>query len=124
MKLIAYWVTTIIGPASFVIGGFGYLTRGEQMIEMINHLGYPVYFMTILGVAKILGAITVVIPGFPRLKEWAYAGFFFLLSSAALSHAFTGDSITQIIQPLFFLLIVLASWALRPSNRKLATHHR
>jgi uncharacterized membrane protein YphA (DoxX/SURF4 family) len=75
---------------------------------------------TIFGPAwKLLGAIAVVIPRFPRLKEWAYAGFFFDLTSAAASRAFVGDSIADIVAPLGFLVLVAASWALRPESRTL-----
>lgn len=118
-KLIAYWITTILGPASFVIGGSLFLMHGEQPLTVLNHLGYPSYLLTILGVWKILGAIAIVIPRFPRLKEWAYAGFFFDLSGAAASHAFSGDGAIEIISPLIFLILVIASWALRPPSRKL-----
>ena len=129
IKIIAYWVTTILGPASFVIGGFLHLTHAEQPMSMLSHLGYPQYFVNIIGFWKLAGAIAIVIPGFPRLKEWAYAGFFFLLTSAATSHVFKGDpffasgsvsSSAQISSPLIFLVLVIASWALRPKNRKLS----
>src|SRR5436309_12617926 len=78
---IAYWTTTVLGPASFVIGGILHLTQNEQVIATRQHLGYPAYFATILGVGKLCGAIAVVVPGIPRLKEWAYAGFFFNLTA-------------------------------------------
>ncbi|WP_420832438.1 DoxX family protein [Paenibacillus periandrae] len=119
MKTILYWVTTIFGPASFVIGGFLFVTHGEQQVAVLNQLGYPVYVATILGVWKLLGVIAIVIPRFPRLKEWAYAGFFFELSGAAASHALSGDGLALTAQPLVFLALVIASWALRPSSRKL-----
>jgi uncharacterized membrane protein YphA (DoxX/SURF4 family) len=120
IKNIAYWVTTIFGPASFVIGGVLNLTQAEQVVSVLNHLGYPAYFASILGMWKLLGAIAVVIPGFPRLKEWAYAGFFFDLTAAAVSRAAVGDSAADIVAPLVFLALVLASWALRPASRRLA----
>jgi len=119
IKTIAYWVTTIFGPASFIIGGFLFLTRNEQITTTLTHLGYPIYFASILGVWKVLGAIAVVIPRFPRLKEWAYAGFFFDLTSAAASRIFVGDSAGDILAPIGFLALVVASWALRPESRKL-----
>ena len=119
IKTIAYWVTTIFGPASFIVGGFLFLTRNEQITTTLSHLGYPSYFASILGFWKVLGAIAVVIPGFPRLKEWAYAGFFFDLTSAAASRIFVGDSIGDILAPIGFLALVVASWALRPESRKL-----
>jgi uncharacterized membrane protein YphA (DoxX/SURF4 family) len=120
IKNIAYWVTTIFGPASFVIGGVLHLTRAEQVMSGLSHLGYPAYFASILGLWKLLGAIAVVMPRFPRLKEWAYAGFFFDLTAAAVSRAAVGDSASDIVAPLVFLVLVLASWALRPASRKLA----
>ena len=119
IKTIAYWVTTILGPASFVIGGILHLTHAEGAVTVMNHLGYPPYFLTVLGVWKVLGAIAVVVPGFPRLKEWAYAGFFFDLTGAAASRAFVRDGVGDIVAPLVFLALVMASWALRPPSRKL-----
>jgi uncharacterized membrane protein YphA (DoxX/SURF4 family) len=119
MKIIAYWVTTILGPASFVIGGVLHLARTEQVLATLAHIGYPNYFAYILGTWKILGAVAVVVPGFPRLKEWAYAGFFFDLTSAAISRAAVRDGIADVLAPLGFLALVIASWALRPASRKL-----
>ena len=117
-KTIAYWVTTILGPGSLVISGVMLLTRNPQALAGLAHLGYPVYFATILGAWKVLGAIAVVMPGFPRLKEWAYAGFVFDLTAACASHAFSGDSMGEIASPIIFLALVVASWALRPASRK------
>ena len=116
---IAYWVTTIFGPASFVIGGFLFLSRDPQVLANNAHLGYPPYLALILGVWKVLGAVAVVVPGFPRLKEWAYAGFFFDLTGAAASHGLNGDGPADILAPLGFLVLVAASWALRPASRRL-----
>jgi uncharacterized membrane protein YphA (DoxX/SURF4 family) len=119
IKTVAYWVTTILGPASFIMGGLLFSTRSAQVMATLAHLGYPIYFASILGVWKVLGAIAVVIPRFPRLKEWAYAGFFFDLTSAAASRFFVGDGVTDILAPIAFLALVIASWALRPESRKL-----
>jgi uncharacterized membrane protein YphA (DoxX/SURF4 family) len=120
IKNTAYWVTTVFGPASFVIGGVLHLARAEQVMSGLSHLGYPAYFASILGAWKVLGAIAIVVPRFPRLKEWAYAGFFFDLTAAAVSRAAVGDSTADIVAPLVFLALVLASWALRPASRTLA----
>lgn len=120
LKTMAYWMTTVCGPASFVIGGTMFLTRNPQAIEGLAHLGYPAYFATILGVWKLLGAIATVVPGLPRLKEWAYAGFFFNLSAAAFSHAMAGDRAADVAAPLGFLALVIASWLLRPASRRLS----
>jgi len=119
VKNIAYWVTTIFGPASFVIGGVISLTGGPEVATSLSHLGYPAYFALILGVSKLAGAVVTVVPGVPRLKEWAYAGFFFDLTAAAYSHAAVGDSTGDVVAPLVFLALVAASWALRPASRRL-----
>jgi uncharacterized membrane protein YphA (DoxX/SURF4 family) len=120
IKQIAYWATTILGPASFVIGGVISLTGGEEVTASLSHLGYPAYFALILGVSKLAGAVVTVLPGLPRLKEWAYAGFFFDLTAAAYSHAAVGDPRGDVIAPIVFLALVVASWALRPASRRLA----
>jgi uncharacterized membrane protein YphA (DoxX/SURF4 family) len=121
MMTIVYWVTTIFGPASFVMGGYLFLSRDAQILATNAHLGYPNYFVLILGLWKVLGAVAVVVPGFPRLKEWAYAGFFFDLTGAAASRAFAGDGAADILAPFGFLVLVAASWALRPASRRLGT---
>ena len=118
-KTIAYWVVTIFGPASFVIGGYLHLTRDPQVMAHLAHLGYPAYFATIMGAWKLLGAVAIVVPGFPRVKEWAYAGFFFDLTGAAATRAFVGDGIGDILAPLVFLALVMASRALAPHRREL-----
>jgi len=119
-RTIAFWATTIFGPASFVIGGYLHLTRDPQVMATLAHLGYPVYFATIMGFWKLLGAVAIVVPGIPRLKEWAYAGFFFDLTGAAATRAFVGDGAADILAPLVFLALVAASWALRPTSRTLS----
>jgi uncharacterized membrane protein YphA (DoxX/SURF4 family) len=91
-------------------------------VELVTNLGYHLYVMTILGIWKVLGAIVLVVPGVPRLKEWAYAGIFFLMTGAALSHAFAndyGDGGFNIILPLSYAALNIVSWALRPKSRKL-----
>jgi uncharacterized membrane protein YphA (DoxX/SURF4 family) len=121
LRVIAYWVTTVLGPASFVIGGTLFLSHSEHQVAVFTQLGYPTYVLSILGVWKILGVIAVLVPGFPRLKEWAYAGFFFDLTGAAASQAFAGNDAVQVLAPLGFLAVVMASWALRPASRRLAS---
>lgn len=119
LRVIAYWVTTVLGPASFVIGGALFLAHAEHQVAVFTQLGYPTYVLSILGAWKVLGVIAVLVPGFPRLKEWAYAGFFFDLTGAAASQAFAGNDPVQILAPLGFLAVVMASWALRPASRRL-----
>jgi hypothetical protein len=85
----------------------------------ITHLGYPIYFLTILGVWKILGVAAVLIPKFPLLKEWAYAGFFFAMSGAVFSHIAVGDPVKEIVPALLLLILTLVSWHFRPADRKI-----
>jgi len=125
-RVIAYWVTTILGPASFVIGGTMFLTHAEQPVQAMEHLGISSNLLYVLGIWKILGAIVCVVPGIPLLKEWAYAGFFFELTGAAALHAMAGDPFFtsgpfMIAPPLIFLALVIASWSLRPASRRLGT---
>ena len=120
VKTAAFWATTILGPTSFVIGGVMGLMGGPEVVESTRHLGYPLYFVTILSTWKLLGAIAITAPRLPRVKEWAYAGFVFDLTAAAVSHAAVGDSAGDIIAPLGFLALVLASYALRPASRRVA----
>jgi uncharacterized membrane protein YphA (DoxX/SURF4 family) len=124
-KLIGYWTTTIIIVLELLVGGVTDLARGPQLlvigdpvVTIMARLGYPAYTLTILGTWKLLGAIALLVPRFPRLKEWAYAGTFFELSGAALSSAMRGES-ADILGPLFLAVLALASWALRPPSRTL-----
>jgi DoxX-like protein len=119
VKTVAYWTTTILGPTSFVVGAILGIRQSPDVVNSIHHLGYPIYFATLLSTWKLLGAIAITAPGFPRLKEWAYAGFVFDLTGASISHAAVGDSTAEILVPLLFLGLVAASWALRPASRRL-----
>lgn len=122
-RRIAYWVATAVTAFVFLSGGVGNIAQPSYVMEGMTHLGYPAYFVTILGVWKILGGIAVLAPRFPRLKEWAYAGMFFDLTGASASHAAVGDPVGKIVTPLVLLGIVMASWALRPESRKLTGSH-
>ena len=118
-RLLGYWVATALFCLAMTAGGTMNLMRAEMQKEAMDALGYPEYLMTILGVAKILGVIALLIPKMPLLKEWAYAGFTFDLLGAAASHAFIGDPIAEMIVPLVILGIAGASYCLRPSARRL-----
>lgn len=120
LKTIAYWTATILGPTSFVIGAVLGIRQSPEVVAGIHHLGYPPYFVTLLSAWKLLGAIAITAPGLPRLKEWAYAGFVFDLTGAAVSHAAVGDGAADIVAPLVFLALVAASYLLRPDSRRLA----
>ncbi len=99
--------------------GISQILHLKEMNEIINHLGYPLYLMTLLGVWKILGVVAIVIPKFKLVKEWAYAGFFFLLTGALISHIAMGDSGKAIFGPLFQIIFLIVSWYFRPDNRKI-----
>ena len=124
LKTAAFWVSTILGPTSFVMGGVIGLLGSPEAIEGLRHLGYPAYFGALLGAWKLAGAVAITVPGLPRLKEWAYAGFFFDLTAAAVSHAALNDPLVDIVAPLGFLALVIASYVLRPSGRRLSAEPR
>ena len=117
LKTATYWFTTGLLGLDFLVGGIFQIVRGPQAVAGFAHLGYPAYFMTLLGVWKVLGALVLLAPGFPRLKEWAYAGIFFDVSAAAVSLIAVGDGFASALLPLAFVLLTLASWALRPASR-------
>jgi hypothetical protein len=112
-----YWMTTALSAFILVSGGL-WLMIGNQPMDA--YLGFPAYFWQILGFCKILGAIIILVPRFPLLKEWAYAGIVFNLTGAAAARAFVGDSTTHIVAPLVICGIAAASWFLRPESRKTA----
>src|SRR5258708_24907775 len=116
-KFIGYWVTTSLFAAAFLASGAAELASAPAAVASTLALGYPGYFLTILGVWKVLSAPALLAPRLPRLKEWAYAGIFFDLTGAAASHAFSGDTPGKIATPLVLLLIAAASCALRPPSR-------
>jgi hypothetical protein len=118
-KSIGYWAATIIIAAALTAGGCAQLANVPDTVAGIRHLGYPLYVLTILGTWKLLGAACLLAPRLPQLKEWAYAGIFFDLTGAALSHAFSGDGAGVIAMPLVLLLVAMVSWALRPASRLL-----
>jgi uncharacterized membrane protein YphA (DoxX/SURF4 family) len=114
-----YWLTTILTALTFLSGGVAYLLRVEAPVRGIAELGYPAYFVTILGTWKVLGGLAILTPRLPRLKEWAYAGITFDLTGAAFSHAAVGDPAVKVIVPLVLLGIAVLSLALRPASRML-----
>ncbi|HEX4071414.1 MAG TPA: DoxX family protein [Planctomycetaceae bacterium] len=119
-RTIVYWLTTAVMIFVMGSGGVADIIRIPAVSEGMSHLGYPTYFCVILGVWKVLAAVAFVIPRTPRLKEWAYAGTFFDLTGAAASHFSVGDPPLKLVAPLIFVLIAVASWALRPPSRRLA----
>ncbi|MDR9855388.1 DoxX family protein [Paenibacillus sp. VCA1] len=123
-KKIAYWTVTSLLVVAIMLSGIGQLMQYGGNVELVTNLGYPLYIMTILGIWKVLGAIALLVPGFPRLKEWVHAGIFFLMTGAALSHAFAndyGDYGFNMILPLSYAALNIASWVLRPQSRILGS---
>jgi hypothetical protein len=121
---IIYWVATAWLALGMFSTGLVQLLKVEDEVDNITQLGYPVYFLTILGAWKILGAVVVLIPGFALVKEWAYAGFFFAMSGAMASRLAAGDAVTDMLPSLLLLVLTLVSWYFRPVNRKLiAVNH-
>jgi VIT1/CCC1 family predicted Fe2+/Mn2+ transporter len=91
----------------------------KEKVDFILNMGYPDYFLTMLGVWKILGVVALLIPKFPLLKEWAYAGFFIAMSGAIFSHIASGNPIREILPALLLLVLTLVSWNFRPADRKI-----
>lgn len=116
---IIYWVATLWLALGMVSTALVQLMRMPEEVENMTHLGYPIYFLSILGTWKILGTIAVLLPKFKLLKEWAYAGFFFAMSGATISRLISGDSMTDILPSLLLLTLTILSWYFRPADRKL-----
>lgn len=126
---IIYWIATVwlaLGMVSTAAGQLLKWNEGQGAVDSIHHLGYPIYLLTILGVWKVLGTIAILIPGTPLpgtplIKEWAYAGFFFAMSGAIISHLAVGDGVAAIIPASLLLVLTLVSWYLRPVGRTIAS---
>ncbi len=117
---IIYWIATSLLGFGMLQSGIFAVLKTKQWIDLVTSLGYPVYFLTILGIWKILGVIAILIPRFPLLKEWAYAGFFFAMTGALASHLASGDhSIKGLAGPFFQIVFILLSWYFRPADRKI-----
>jgi len=116
---IIYWIATIWLSLGMLSTGIVQLLQTDEEVDMMTRLGYPAYFLTIIGVWKILGVVAVLIPKFPLLKEWAYAGFFIAMSGAITSHLINGDEAIEIFGPTLLLVLTMVSWYFRPADRKL-----
>lgn len=120
---IIYWIFTIWMALGMVSTAIVQLMKNKDELANFTNLGYPAYLMTIIGVWKILGVIAVLIPGRPLLKEWAYAGFFFVMSGALISHIIIGDAMARTLPALLLLVLVLISWYFRPASKKIPSIH-
>ena len=120
---IVYWIATLWLSLGMISTGIVQLLKqkqGQGGLDSITQLGYPVYILTLLGLWKVFGVVVVLIPGSRLLKEWAYAGFFFIMSGAIFSHVARGNSMMEIFPPLLLLILTVVSWYFRPPARKIA----
>lgn len=115
---IIYWIATVWLALGMLSTGVAQLLHMDEEVAMMDRLGYSPYFMTILGVWKLLGVIAILVPKFPLLKEWAYAGFFFAMSGAVFSHLAHGDAAQEFFGPMLLLALTGVSWYFRPVSRK------
>lgn len=118
-NVIIYWVATIWLSLGMTVTGITQLFQMEEVVQNMNSLGYPPYFLTIIGSWKIAGIIAILMPKFLLVKEWADAGFFFLMSGAIFSHLAMGDPLTEYFGPVLLLTLTIISWYWRPSHKKI-----
>jgi len=116
---IIYWIATIWLSLGMVSTGIVQFLKVKEEVDMFTRLGYPVYLLIILSIWKFLGVIAVLIPKFPLLKEWAYAGFFFAMSGAVFSHLAAGSGAKEFFGPLLLIVLTVVSWHFRPAERKI-----
>ena len=117
-SVIAYWVITVPLALECLVGG---VMGGFQLplfARIMEHLGYPSYFMTVIGFWYVLAGVALLVPRFPRLKEWTYAGLVLLYTGAIASRLAVGDPVVTLAGPVFHIALTVASWALRPPSRR------
>ncbi|MGW1887234.1 DoxX family protein [Streptomyces sp. NPDC001970] len=119
IRPIAFWFTTFVIVFELIAGSAWNLLTIDWIEAQLDHLGYPDYFAYILGVCQFGAAVTITVPGFRLIKEWAYAGIFFMWSGAVVSHLALDDGLVSWGPPLMFLAFAVASWALRPADHRL-----
>ncbi|PTS92232.1 DoxX-like family protein [Pedobacter sp. HMWF019] len=119
LNKIIYWISTIWLALGMVSTGLVQLLKMKDEVEKIAQLGYPRYFLTIIGIWKILGVVAVLMPKLPLLKEWTYAGFFFAMSGAVFSHLAVGDGAKEFFGPALLLVLIVVSWYFRPLDRRI-----
>lgn len=120
-RQVIYWTATALLSFGMLGSGFAQLLHAKDMVNLVTPLGYPVYFLSIIGVWKILGVVAILVPGLKLVKEWAYAGFFFVMTGALISHLAVGDDgVKEIIGPFMQTVFVILSWYFRPESRKLS----
>jgi uncharacterized membrane protein YphA (DoxX/SURF4 family) len=120
-RTVGYWVATLFVAVNAVVAGTMDILRVQPVFGILLHLGYPAYFGTILGIWKVLGALALLAPRYPRVKEWAYAGMFIDFTAASASYVAVGErAVSNMSGPIMSMVVLAASWALRPSSRRLA----
>ena len=120
-KQIWYWIITGLLSFSIFFGGLSQALLLKQTVEGFKPLGYPTYFIALIGIWKMLGVVAILVPKFKLLKEWAYAGIFFVMTGAVISHIAANDIHTQIIAPVVLAAFAVLSWYLRPADRRIAS---
>lgn len=116
-----YWVFTILFALLMLLDGYGGVSRQAAGVEVMKHLGYPVYMLTIAGIAKIFGALAILQTRFQAIKEWAYAGFAINFIGAFASRAFVGDGVGELVAPIIVLGIMLIPYSLWKDTRPSTT---
>ena len=116
---VIYWSSTLFLCVGMTAGGVQQMLQIGGYNDIVGSLGYPLYLLSILGVWKLLGVVAILIPKFPLVKEWAYAGFFFAMSGAFISHLIVGQPFTEAIPSLILLSATVVSWYFRPASRKI-----
>jgi uncharacterized membrane protein YphA (DoxX/SURF4 family) len=119
-RRILYWACTVLTALLFAVPGAALLARNPHFAGEMSRLGYPAYFLAVLGSFKLLGAAVILLPRLPRLKEWAYAGMLFDIAGAVVSRATMGDEPMRLALPIFIAGLALLSWQLRPADRRLS----
>lgn len=119
-KLI-YWITTGLLAFGMLAQGIAQLTHAQGYAAILVHLGYPQYVLSIIGVWKLLGVVAILLPRFGVLKEWAYAGFFFVMSGAVVSHVASGDAAMDLAPASILLGLIGLSWYFRPADRRIGS---
>lgn len=118
LRKILYWASPGLIAASGLMAAFAYLSGNPRAVEGFRHVGYPQQLRVLLGIAKPLGAIALLVPGWPLLKEWAYAGFTFAWTAAIVAHHLAGDG-KVVIGPAVLLLLLFISYFTRPTGRRI-----
>jgi hypothetical protein len=118
INVVAYWTATGVLAAECFVGGVMGALRLQPFNGVVTHLGYPPYFMTMLGVCYVLAGVVLLARLLPLVKEWAYAGLMFIYAGATASHIWVGDDAKTLVAPLIFVGLTVASWALRPHGRR------